>query len=57
MVVCREIAKTSLIDLSLACSIEKLYCFADFGVVREVFRGILVQNALQYPLMIKLMHY
>lgn len=35
--VCPEIAKTSLIDLSLACSIGKSYGFEGFDVVREVF--------------------
>ena len=34
-----EIAKTSLIDLSLACSVATLYGFTGFGVVQEVFSG------------------
>jgi hypothetical protein len=38
-VVCPETAKTSLIDISLACSIVKSYSFAGFGVVQEVFRA------------------
>jgi|GEM_PF-5861867 hypothetical protein len=33
-----KLKKTSLIDLSLACSIAKLYGFAGNGVVLEVFR-------------------
>jgi len=37
--VCPEIAKTSLFDLSLASSIAKLYGFAGFRVVPEVFRA------------------
>jgi hypothetical protein len=31
MVACPEIAKSSLIDLSLACSIGTLYGFGGFG--------------------------
>jgi len=37
--VCPEIAKTSLIDLPLACALGKSYSFAGFGVVPEVFSG------------------
>jgi hypothetical protein len=37
--VCPEIAKTSLIELSFASSIAKLYGFVGFRVVPEVFSG------------------
>ena len=32
-----EIVRTGLIDISLACSIEKSYGFAGLGVVPQVF--------------------
>ena len=42
-----EVAKTSLIDPSLACSIAKLYGFAGLEVVPKVFsRGIRPENAV-----------
>jgi hypothetical protein len=37
--VCPEIPKISLIDLSLECSIGKLYSFAGLGVVYKDFSG------------------
>jgi len=39
--VCPKIAKTSLINISLECSIGKSYGFTGFGVVPKVFQGII----------------
>ena len=37
--VCPETAKTGLIDISLACSIGKLYDFVVYGIAQEVIRA------------------
>jgi len=43
-----KLQKTSLIALSLACSMAKLYGFAGFGVIQEVFSGrIRPQNGVR----------
>jgi hypothetical protein len=48
MLLCPEIAKAGLIDLMLTYSIGKLYGFAGFGVVQEVFPGrIRPENAVR----------
>jgi hypothetical protein len=42
-----EAGKTGLIDLWLACPIEKLYGFEGLGVVQEAFQGrIGLENAV-----------
>jgi hypothetical protein len=58
MLVCPETAKIGLIDLSLAWLIGKLYGFASFEIIQEVFSGkIRPKNADQLQLGVWLTHY
>ena len=52
-----KVVKTTLIDLSLACSIGKSYGFARFGVVQEVFRAEPDPKMRFGSIAHKLMHY
>jgi len=53
--VCPKIAKTGPVDFSLTFFISIWEGF--YGPLQGVLRGFLVQNALQYSLVIKLTHY